>query len=72
MKLPKCSGYKSWTDCGYEYDCEALHGQECENCLCNYKALWGLWNPETGRRANPIIAFILYGAKNTEPEEIRG
>jgi hypothetical protein len=66
MKLPKCSAHKSWTDCGYEYECEAIHGQDCESCLCTYKSLGGLWNPETGKKVNRIIAFILYGAKNTE------
>lgn len=70
MNLPKCSGHKSWTDCGYEYECEAIHGQDCENCLCTYKSLGGLWNPETGKRVNRIIAFICYGAKNTEPDNI--
>ena len=66
IKLPECSGHKSWTNCGYEHDCYAVHGQYCEDCLCNYKSLGGLWHPETGKKVNPVIAFLLYGFKNTE------
>ena len=61
MKIPSCSGYKYWTDCGYEYDCNAVHEEVCENCLCcseiysRYK-----YNPITGRRVPYWIAYILY------------
>ena len=29
---PKCKGYKYWTDCGYEYDCEYNTDLPCEDC----------------------------------------
>jgi len=34
-----CKGYKSWTDCGYEYDCDYEFAGEitCEECMhCSY------------------------------------
>jgi hypothetical protein len=31
-KHPKCKGYKTWTDCGYEYDCEYGSILSCEEC----------------------------------------
>jgi hypothetical protein len=61
MKLPSCTSYKSYNDYGYDFDCEAIHDYGCEDCLCNYKKLGGLWNPVTGKKVNSIIAFILYG-----------
>jgi len=61
MKLPKCSGYEIHTVDAHEYDCNSLHEESCEDCICNYKQLGGLWNPETGRKTNSLIAFILYG-----------
>ncbi len=70
MKLPTCTGYKFFTDCGYEFDCESIHGQSCEDCLCCYKTLDGLWHPETGKKIRPFIAFLLYGARYTDiPKE---
>lgn len=64
-KLPKCSSYKSWTDCGYEYDCEAHENIEsCTECLCKYKNTCGLINPETGKKINKFLAFILYGRRD--------
>ena len=61
MKLPKCSGYEFNTTDAHEYDCYSIHEHDCEDCICNYKQLGGLWNPETGRKTNSLIAFILYG-----------
>jgi hypothetical protein len=29
----KCLGYKYWTDCGYEYDCEYESDILCEDCI---------------------------------------
>lgn len=66
MRLPKCSSYKSWTDCGYEHDCDAIHERTCDECLCTYKSLGGLWHPKTGKRTLSLVALFLYGAKNTE------
>ena len=31
-KHPKCKGYKSWTSCGYEYDCGYETDLICEDC----------------------------------------
>jgi hypothetical protein len=70
MNLPNCTGYQSWTDCGYEFDCEAVHGQSCEDCLCTYKSLGGLWHPETGKKVWSLLAFILYGVRSSERETI--
>lgn len=62
MRLPSCSGYQSWTGGGYEFDCEAVHGQGCDHCLCCYKSCGGLWHPETGKKIPRIVAFVLYGS----------
>ena len=71
MKLPECSGRTSWTDWGHEFDCDAIHGQSCEDCLCTYKSLGGLWHPETGKKIHPVIALLRYGAKNTDKKQLR-
>lgn len=43
----KCSSYKTWTACGYEYDCRAHENIDCcENCL----ACYGSIHPETGKK----------------------
>ena len=34
MAIPKCEGYKFWTACGYEYDCEHEFADCCDNCIC--------------------------------------
>ena len=54
-----CQGIKYWTDCGYEFDCEAENAGEvlCEDCLCN----GGLYNPDTGKKD-----FIRYFFMNYE------
>ena len=31
-KHPKCKGYKVFTSCGYEYDCEYQARLSCEDC----------------------------------------
>ena len=28
-----CGGYKTWTDCGYEYDCEYETDFPCDDCV---------------------------------------
>jgi hypothetical protein len=60
MKLPKCLGYKIETMDGTEYDCNGLHDKTCEDCLVLYNKMRGLWNPNTGKKINKILAFILY------------
>ena len=59
--IPPCKGYKYWTDCGYEYDCESEHDETCDYCLAAYHETEGLWNPETGKKVPRIIAWLLYG-----------
>jgi len=71
MRLPKCTGYTEFTDCGNEYDCEAQHDRSCEDCLSLYKLYGGLWNPDTGKKINPIIAFILYGSKKHKTQNTK-
>jgi len=34
MKELPCGENKSWTDCGYEYDCDYGFDESCENCVC--------------------------------------
>jgi hypothetical protein len=64
VKLPKCSGLQYWTECGYEYDCDASSDVEsCEYCLCQYHRFGGLYNPENGKRISKFIAFLLYGKR---------
>lgn len=49
MKLiiPSCSGSHDYWG---EFDCDSIHERTCEECLCNYEKLGGLWNPETGHK----------------------
>jgi hypothetical protein len=61
VKLPKCMGYKSWTDYGYEYDCETVHEEGCEECLSLYKKYGGRWHPVTGKKLSKLAALLLYG-----------
>lgn len=61
MNLPKCSGYTQNTPMGKEYDCFALHQENCEECLCLFHETGGLWHPETGVRVNPYFAWLMFG-----------
>lgn len=63
--LPKCSRhkYKSWTEYGYEYSCNAVHNEGCEDCLCNYHENGGRWHPETSgldpdHLTDCVVAFV--------------
>lgn len=42
VKQPGCLGYKYWTDCGWEYDCEYPTTLTCDEC----KYGCGRKNPE--------------------------
>ena len=33
-RLLPCEGYRTWTDCGYEYDCGYGTDIECCDCVC--------------------------------------
>ena len=35
MKILPCAGSKSWTECGYEYDCEYGGECGCSDCVCS-------------------------------------
>jgi len=60
-KLPTCSiAYDKWNG---DYDCESNHNKECERCLCLYHETGGLYDPETGKKANKFIAFLFYEAR---------
>jgi len=63
IRLPKCTSHRYSTDCGYEYECIAKHGESCEDCLCTYHDIGGLYNPNTGKKVNKIVAFFLYGRR---------
>jgi hypothetical protein len=69
--LPSCSGYESWTVCGYEFDCDSIHTRDCEHCLCNYHKTGGRWHPETGKQLSKKRALKLYGKPMNEEEELR-
>ena len=47
----KCEGYKSWTDCGYEYDCRYEPEHSCEDCICCN----GKYDPRTNKKATIIL-----------------
>jgi hypothetical protein len=62
MNLPTCTGYRTGSDdFGEEWDCGAIHKAYCEDCLCNYKRMGGLWHPVTGKKVNRWLALVLYG-----------
>lgn len=69
--LPSCSGYEFWTHSGYEFDCDSIHTQDCEYCLCNYHETGGRWHPETGKQLSKKKALELYGKPMNEEEELR-
>ena len=71
-KLPECSSRKYWTDCGYEYDCDAYEVPSCEECLCTYRTLGGLVRPDTGKVVHPLIARILYGVRSVDLPDTPG
>jgi hypothetical protein len=49
----ECKGYKYWTDCGYEFDCEYPHATfSCEGCIIN----GGNLSPMTGKPFRGNIA----------------
>ena len=42
----ECKGYRYWTDCGYEYDCDYPNATfACEYCIIN----GGEMSPQTGK-----------------------
>ena len=69
MKLPTCTGHQYWTDCGYEYDCDAVHEDKCDMCLASYKTLGGRIHPKTGKTIPKWLARILCGLTNLEKEQ---
>ena len=53
-----CSGYQTWTDYGYEYNCDSEFAEdfECDNCICvtfQYNDMSGI-DPRTGKIFNTI------------------
>jgi hypothetical protein len=67
--LPSCSGYEFWTIWGDEFDCNSIHTQDCEYCLCNYHKTGGRWHPETGGELSEKKAIQLYGKPQFIGEE---
>lgn len=65
LKLPKCSAREYWTGYESDWECDANSDKiySCEDCLCTYYTLGGLCNPVTGKKINPIKAFLLYGIR---------
>lgn len=59
--LPTCSGHRTDTTDGWDFDCDAVHGDSCENCLANYHTCGGLIDPNTGRKLSKFEAFIRFG-----------
>ena len=63
-KPPECLGHTNEGDPanGYDYDCAYDNpNTDCDNCLAAYHTRGGSIHPETGKRTNGIIAWILYG-----------
>jgi hypothetical protein len=44
IKNKGCKGFKYWTDCGYEYDCEYNTIISCDEC--KYNGFGGRKDPE--------------------------
>lgn len=53
-EVPPCAGYKSWTDCGYEYDCEYGGEVDCDDCICGVGSL----DPRTGNKFKKLRRYI--------------
>lgn len=47
-KHPKCAGYRTWTDCGYEYNCGYQTTLMCEDCK------YGMGNKDPEAKCNQI------------------
>ena len=65
MNRPICSIRVESTPDGDEYDCDAIHGEICENCLCLYLETGGRWNPDTGKQVSEKTAKRMYNAEYT-------
>jgi len=63
MNLPSCTG-----DYGIDgdFDCVSNHDLNCEDCLCNYHNMGGLWHPDTGKKLSKFMAFLFYGRRKPE------
>jgi hypothetical protein len=68
-KLPTCSGFTTFTACGYDYDCLAVHGESCEYCLCNWFETGGTINPETGVKHKYKTCVKRYGEPHFNKEK---
>jgi hypothetical protein len=42
-----CAGYKTWTDCGWEYDCEYEFAGDIDCNLCLFGGHGGYLDPRT-------------------------
>jgi hypothetical protein len=58
MKTLECAGYKTWTDCGYEYDCEYKTDVGCIDCVCT----GGEFDPRYNMNKQPykLSKFIIH------------
>ena len=67
----KCGGYKTWTDCGYEYDCEYGAEFPCEDCILT----GGIMSPISGKkfRGNraPYEEQARTAAQQPKPETLK-
>lgn len=53
-----------------DYDCEAVHEVECEDCLCNFPFTGGLWNPETGEKVSLRLAKKMFSGFDPLDNEV--
>jgi hypothetical protein len=61
-KIPTCTiHYDAYN---LDFDCDAIHEEGCEDCLCNWYHTGGTHCPETGRKYSYEEAEKLFG----EPE----
>ena len=63
--LPKCT--IQYDPRNGDYDCDAVHGQGCEYCLCNWHNTGGTICPDTEKQYTDEEATALFG----EPEYIK-
>ena len=66
----KCREYKTWTDCGYEYDCEYQAEFPCEDCILT----GGSMSPISGKKfrgnRTPYDKLAKKLAKTIQPDPV--
>ncbi len=67
MELPICTSvYDPWNG---DHDCDAVHDEVCENCLCNWYVTGGTVHPQTGVKLSVPQAEKLMGQRDLLPNQ---